>query len=207
MSGGAFRVHCPDAHCACTDGSNELQEQERNPVARAREVHLLFVTHYAQIVARCENVLRDRSLADEAAQESFLALSVFLERRDRADCKVAVLLAIAGTTARSVARREWMRRRVEAYASTTNAVDGTPEYLARACTAELSDALIRAIAQLPAKQQLVAQETLQGASVQEISLKHSLHRSTVQMHLARAHVKLRRALRDFGDEDTSLRGH
>lgn len=151
----------------------------------------LMAQYGDNILRLCFLMLRDRELARDAAQESFLKAYRALKSLRVGDTERAWLTRIAVNTCKDMKRSRWWRlvdRRV------------TPEELPLQSDGENmpDDAPLRAVLALPDKyRQVVLLHYYQGMTLVEIAQSLDLPASTVRTRMMRAKDRLRQALKGW----------
>ncbi|MBP3426765.1 MAG: sigma-70 family RNA polymerase sigma factor [Clostridia bacterium] len=163
--------------------------------AQNREATLesLVIRYQAQLLRMCYLFLKDRALAEDAVQETFIkaykSMTAF-----RGDCSEKTwLMTIAMNTCRDLRRSGWYRffdRRV------------TPDMLPQAAAPcnETDEELALAVMRLPAKlREVILLYYYQGMNVHEIALTLGITQSAVSGRLKRARERLHNQLQRRDD--------
>lgn len=155
------------------------------------ELTRMMQTHGTQLLRLCTLYLKDRALAEDAVQETF----VRAWRADfRGECSEKTFLTrIAINICKNYLRTPWHTRRAAA------------ELLDQLTThsPEVDDTLLRAVLSLSrAHREVILLYYYQGFSVQEIAEILSIPPATVSTRLFRAREKLRPMLKEWYYDET-----
>lgn len=148
----------------------------------------LVLTHQTALLRTCYMYLRDRALAEDAVQETFVKAYRSLHTFRGDSSEKIWLMKIAMNACRDLYRTAWFRLIDRSF---------TPDMLPEAGTPfeEKDEDLTVAIMQLPLKlRQVILLYYYQGMSTQEISDSLNIAQSSVSGRLKRARDKLHRAL-------------
>lgn len=157
-----------------------------------QKLESLMEQYGTQVKRLCCLYLRDMTLAEDAAQETFIKAWRSLASY-RGDCSQRTwLMRIAVNTCRDVRRTAWFRhldRRV------------TPEELPLASPAPDEPALAEAIMHLPAAdREVILLRYYEHMSAEEIADMLSVPHNTIKSRLARAKKKLKKMLEGWNDD-------
>ena len=163
----------------CRDGEEKLES--------------LMATYGTQVKRLCCLYLRDASLAEDAAQETFIKAWRSLASFRGESSERTWLMRIAVNTCRDALRTSWFRRLDRRV---------TPEELPLASPGPQEPALAQAITRLPARdREVILLRYYEQLSPDEIA--HMLRQplNTVKSRLARAKKKLKQLLEGWNDDD------
>ena len=148
--------------------------------------------HTAEIYRCCLAMLRDRQLAEDASQETFLRALRKISGFRRQSGERTWLLAIAMNVCRDMLRKPYHQRVMQM--AEVRRIDTAEPY----SRLEARDAMLEAIAALPEKQRAaVLLHYYYDLSVPEVAQALRISRGTASAHLTRA----RRALREMLDQE------
>ena len=153
----------------------------------------LMETYGTQVKRLCCLYLRDASLAEDAAQETFIKAWRSLASFRSESSERTWLMRIAVNTCRDALRTSWFRRLDRRV---------TPEELPLASPGPQEPALAQAITRLPARdREVILLRYYEQLSPDEIA--HMLRQplNTVKSRLARAKKKLKQLLEGWNDDD------
>ena len=153
----------------------------------------LMATYGTQVKRLCCLYLRDASLAEDAAQETFIKAWRSLASFRGGSSERTWLMRIAVNTCRDALRTSWFRRLDRRV---------TPEELPLASPGPQEPALAQAITRLPARdREVILLRYYEQLSPDEIA--HMLRQplNTVKSRLARAKKKLKQLLEGWNDDD------
>jgi RNA polymerase sigma-70 factor (ECF subfamily) len=183
---------------------------ERIATGDDRALGLLYDRHGRTAFGLAFRVLRDRTLAEDAVQEAFLAAWRSAERYDGRASVAAWLLTFVHRRAVDLVRREETRRRTLAESATFLVEDVRDPVDVDVELADESRAVHRALAQLtPVQREVVGLAYYGGLSQSEIAERLGVPLGTVKSRTAVALERLRELLEaegsTFGDS-ANLRG-
>lgn len=162
---------------------------------RDEEKHLetLMLTYGTQVKRLCCLYLQDMTLAEDAAQETFIKAWRSMGRF-RGECSERTwLMRIAVNICRDVRRTAWFRRLDRRV---------TPEELPLCAPAPQEPALAEAIARLPLRdREVILLRYYEQQPPEEIARLLSIPVNTVKSRLARAKKKLKQMLEGWCDDD------
>ena len=153
----------------------------------------LMETYGTQVKRLCCLYLRDASLAEDAAQETFIKAWRSLASFRSESSERTWLMRIAVNTCRDALRTSWFRRLDRRV---------TPEELPLVSPGPQEPALAQAITRLPARdREVILLRYYEQLSPDEIA--HMLRQplNTVKSRLARAKKKLKQLLEGWNDDD------
>lgn len=153
----------------------------------------LMATYGTQVKRLCCLYLRDASLAEDAAQETFIKAWRSLASFRSESSERTWLMRIAVNTCRDALRTSWFRRLDRRV---------TPEELPLVSPGPQEPALAQAITRLPARdREVILLRYYEQLSPDEIA--HMLRQplNTVKSRLARAKKKLKQLLEGWNDDD------
>ena len=157
------------------------------------KLEALMATYGTQVKRLCYLYLRDASLAEDAAQETFIKAWRSLASFRGESSERTWLMRIAVNTCRDALRTSWFRRLDRRV---------TPEELPLASPGPQEPALAQAITRLPARdREVILLRYYEQLSPDEIA--HMLRQplNTVKSRLARAKKKLKQLLEGWNDDD------
>ncbi|MBQ2954440.1 MAG: sigma-70 family RNA polymerase sigma factor [Clostridia bacterium] len=156
------------------------------------KIETLMETYGTQVKRLCCLILQDMSLAEDAAQETFIKAWRSLAKF-RGECSERTwLMRIAVNTCRDVQRTAWFRRMDRRV---------TPEELPLAAPEPGEPALAEAIARLPAgDREVIVLRYYQQLSPGEIAELLRQPLNTVKSRLVRAKKKLKQTLEGWNDD-------
>ncbi len=161
---------------------------------RSRWLGETMVQYGERLLRMCYSYLGDRSLAEDAVQETFLkAWKGFV--RFRGECNEKTwLMRIAINTCRDIRRSAWFKH-IDRAVSLDQLSDLEVSFDAR------DDAVTKAVMKLrPRLREAVLLRWYQGLSAEETAQALGISRSTVYERLNRAQVVLKRELEEWYDE-------
>ena len=158
-----------------------------------KKLEALMDAYGTQVKRLCCLYLRDASLAEDAAQETFIKAWRSLASFRGESSERTWLMRIAVNTCRDALRTSWFRRLDRRV---------TPEELPLASPGPQEPALAQAITRLPARdREVILLRYYEQLSPDEIA--HMLRQplNTVKSRLARAKKKLKQLLEGWNDDD------
>ena len=172
-----------------------MAEQGRAAYNPAQVMEGLVTAHGDSLLRLCFLYLRDRHLAEDALQDTYVKAYRALDSFRGDSEAVTWLTRIAINVCKDMSRSAWMRR-----VDLSRALEDLP--LGTAPYEPEDDTLVRAVMALPEKQRsVILLYYYQGLKIPQIARVQGMPESTVSSHLQRARKRLHKALKGwYADE-------